>query len=399
MSFFRHAPTRRLLAVIAGVVAAGIAATAIAIAASGGGPVPPAKPLPNAIREALAAPPVQGLSARIKFTNHLIDSSAVQGGGPLLSGGSGRLWFGGDRKFRLEVQSSDGNDAQIVSDGSKLTIYDPASNSAYEIALPPEKGGAGAKHQGPPTIADIKRELNDLAKSVDIAGPTPTDVAGQGAYSVRLSPKHDGGLLGSVEAAWDAARGVPLRIGVYAQGNSKPVLELTATGVQYGPVAASTFDVKPPADAKVTKVSAPTGAGSSHAKGKHSAVTGLDAVQQKLSFKLAAPDTLAGLPRRGARLLDSGDGSAGALVAYGQGLGGLLVLEQPSKAGDIPSGNGGHNHDGQQFSLPTLSVNGATGVELATALGTAVRFERGGVTYTVIGSVPPAAAEAAARGL
>jgi len=28
-----------------------------------------------------------------------------------------------------------------------------------------------------------------------------------------------------------------------------------------------------------------------------------------------------------------------------------------------------------------------------------VRFTRGGVEYTVIGSVPPAAAEAAARGL
>ena len=28
-----------------------------------------------------------------------------------------------------------------------------------------------------------------------------------------------------------------------------------------------------------------------------------------------------------------------------------------------------------------------------------IRFQRGGVAYTVLGSVPPAAAEAAARGL
>jgi hypothetical protein len=46
-----------------------------------------------------------------------------------------------------------------------------------------------------------------------------------------------------------------------------------------------------------------------------------------------------------------------------------------------------------------VSIAGATGQELATALGTMVRFTRGGVAYTVIGSVPPAAAEAAARGL
>jgi hypothetical protein len=180
------------------------------------------------------------------------------------------------------------------------------------------------------------------------------------------------------------------------------VLQLTATSIQYGPVAADTFTVKPPPDAKVVKVSAPAGGADSHAdgaKGKHAGVTGLDAVQQKLSFKLSAPATLAGLPRRGVRLIESGDGPSGAIVGYGQGLGGLLVLEQPSKPGDVPTGGQGGGHDGEQLSLPTLSINGATGVELATALGTGVRFSRGGVTYTVLGSVPPAAAEAAARGL
>ena len=49
--------------------------------------------------------------------------------------------------------------------------------------------------------------------------------------------------------------------------------------------------------------------------------------------------------------------------------------------------------------LPQVNIDGATGTELATALGTMVTFERGGVSYTVLGSVPPAAAENAARGL
>jgi hypothetical protein len=46
-----------------------------------------------------------------------------------------------------------------------------------------------------------------------------------------------------------------------------------------------------------------------------------------------------------------------------------------------------------------VSINGSTGQELSTALGTVVRFTRGGVAYTVLGSVPAAAAEQAARGL
>jgi hypothetical protein len=46
-----------------------------------------------------------------------------------------------------------------------------------------------------------------------------------------------------------------------------------------------------------------------------------------------------------------------------------------------------------------VSINGSNGHELATALGTVLTFGRAGVQYTVIGSVPAAAAEAAARAL
>ena len=53
----------------------------------------------------------------------------------------------------------------------------------------------------------------------------------------------------------------------------------------------------------------------------------------------------------------------------------------------------------QELSLPTVAINGATGSELDTALGTMIRFTRGGVSYTVLGSVTPAVARAAARGL
>jgi hypothetical protein len=51
------------------------------------------------------------------------------------------------------------------------------------------------------------------------------------------------------------------------------------------------------------------------------------------------------------------------------------------------------------LSLPTVSIKGLSAQELATPIGTVLRFSRRGVTYTVLGSVPPAAAEAAARAL
>jgi hypothetical protein len=142
------------------------------------------------------------------------------------------------------------------------------------------------------------------------------------------------------------------------------------------------------------------GAKRSTRKTKHDkAVTGPAAVQAHLPFTLAAPVTLAGLPRQSVQLLDWG-GTPAALATYGQGLGGIAVIEQtaPSQASSQSQAQSqGGDHQG--LSLPTVSINGATGQELATPLGTVLRFATGGVEYTVLGSVPPIAAETAAKQL
>ena len=240
----------------------------------------------------------------------------------------------------------------------------------------------------------------------------PSDVGGQPAYTVRVSPKHDGGLLGAAELAWDSNHGIPLRIAVYARGNSSPVLELKATNISYGPVPASVFAIAPPSGGKVVKVSSRSGA-AAQAKARHAALTrragkgkrhteisGVSAVSSHLSFPLLAPNSLVGLPRRSVTLLDWG-GTPAALVTYGQNLGGIAVIEQTAKSSRATS-SAGNNSGGEArgLNLPTVSINGTTAHELDTALGTMVQWSTpAGVSYTVLGSVPPAAAEAAARAL
>jgi hypothetical protein len=173
---------------------------------------------------------------------------------------------------------------------------------------------------------------------------------------------------------------------------------LSLTGISYGAVPDSTFDVTPPAGAKVVDFN-PAGDNTDPAgkTGDHKPVTGVDAVGKAVPFALKAPDTLAGLPRHEVRLLDW-QGTPAALVLYGRNLGGIAVIEQKAdtaSAGKPAAPNGKSERPG--LSLPTVSINGVTGQELGTALGTIVQFTRGGIDYTIIGSVPPAAAEAAAR--
>jgi hypothetical protein len=79
-------------------------------------------------------------------------------------------------------------------------------------------------------------------------------------------------------------------------------------------------------------------------------------------------------------------------VVYGQGLGAIVVVERKQ---DTSAGAG----QSPLQSLPSVALDGLTGHELATQLGTILTWDRGGVSYILAGSVPSSAAEAAARGL
>ncbi len=251
-----------------------------------------------------------------------------------------------------------------------------------------------------PTVAQIQTQINRVLTHVNLGGPTPRNIAGQEAYTLRVTPKHDGGLLGAVQLGWDALHGVPLRFGLYARGGGAPVLELTATKIHYGKISAAALEASPPPGAKTVTVQAPSGANGAapSAKKKHADVTGAAAVQKHLSFTLAAPGKLVGLPRQSVELLDW-SGTPAALASYGQGLGGIAVIEQPAVAGSAAAKSAAGSGDKHGLSLPTVSINGTSAQELATPIGTVLRFTRGKISYTVLGSVQPFAAEQAARKL
>ena len=116
-------------------------------------------------------------------------------------------------------------------------------------------------------------------------------------------------------------------------------------------------------------------------------MSGLAAVQAAAGFNVVAPDTLVGLPRQDVRLVHKA-----VVVVYGQGLGAILVVERQA---DTSGGQSG----GPLSSLPKISLDGLTGHELATQLGTVIEWQRNGVGFVLAGSLPPAAAETAARDL
>ena len=394
MRKLRRASTRKLMALclaIVGVLAVGVA---IANAIGTSGSPPPPKPLPQAVHGALTAPSPVGITARISYTSRLVNSSLMtEHTSPLLKGGSGRLWVAQGGKLRIELQSDRG-DSQVISDGHRFLLTDPSSHTVYTGAIPQHRERR-AHGEHAPSLAEITKGLGRLERFAHVLGPGRGVVAGRPAYSVRVEPRNNKGLFGGVGGAWDAVRGVPLRLSVYAKGVSAPVIELHATNISYGPVPASTFNVSIPKNSRVHTLATGRGNRGLHRSGNRheQKAQGLAAVSKALSFKLVAPDQLAGEPRTEAHLIDS-HGSPAAVVAYGKPLlGGLVVIERKvgkSKAGADRSGTS---------NLPHVKIGGVDATELSTPLGTLVSFERGGVSYTVIGSVAKSKAEAAAQGL
>lgn len=366
MNILRRLPLSRLLLLIGLLIAVGIGGTTLALAL-GTGPIAPRKPLAEAVHDALASPPVEGVSAQIQWTDRLLEGANLASGdgeasqltkSPLISGASGRLWISKDGHVRLELQSEKG-DTQIYYDGSTVQMYDASSNTLYRYTPAAHEGSTegsdtsdSVKHE-PPSVAKIEEAISHLREHANVSEANPTDVAGQAAYTVHISPKESGSLLAGGELSFDAVHGVPLRAAVYSTESSAPVLELAASEISYGPVESSIFQFTPPANAKVDEIKSPEHSSShtgSTEGGEHPSVT-----------------------------------------THGHGLSTIAALESKTKSGSsspsLPEG------------LQQVKINSISASELSTELGTLLTFERSGVRYLLAGAVTPGAVEAVAREL
>jgi outer membrane lipoprotein-sorting protein len=378
----RRLSTPRLFVLLTTLAAGVAAATIISVMATGGaGAAPAGAPLAQAVHDALAATPPQGIDARVKFTNNLLPSSDLLGNvtSALISGASGRLWLTNDGRGRIELQS-DAGDTQIVWDASKLTVYDSSSSTAYEVALP-ASGAQDTSTHAVPTLDEISNALAKLEQHANVSDAQPGVLANQSAYTVSVSPKANGGLFGDAELAWASSNGVPLRVAITAKGDSSPVLELRVTDISFGAVDPADVSIAPPAGTKIVDL-APR-ASSSSAGGVDKQVTGVDAVRAAVPFALAAPASVAGRSLTSARLVGKG-----ALLTYGEGLGALVVHEAAS--GEAKLG-------GSLGLLAKVSLGAVSAHELATPLGAVLAFDSGDVSFIVGGSMTTADAEAAAK--
>jgi outer membrane lipoprotein-sorting protein len=366
VNILRRLPLSRLLLLCALVVAIGVSGAALASALDSGA-TPPQKPLAQAIHDALAGSPVDGVTAHVTLTNRLLEGASLASGSgegitssPLVNGGSGRLWVSNDGHMRLELQAEKG-DTQLMWDGHTAEVYDAANNTLYRYTPKASSscpdatpGGSCTTDEGhgheAPSVAKIEEAISHLQEHANVSEANPTNVGGQPAYTVRVSPKEAGSLIGGAELSFDAAHGLPLRAAVYSSTSSSPVVELAASEVSYGPVDSSVFEFSPPPGAKVEEVTMEPSSGSAPPSGEKPTVT-----------------------------------------THGKGITAITVVQH--KAGS------GEDATKSLEGLPKVTINGVAASELRTELGTILTFERSGMRYVLAGALAPGPIEELARGL
>ena len=319
---------------------------------------------------------------------------------------SARIWHGGPDQFRAELQGKNG-DQVFVRNGSEVRSYGGATNTL--------RTGERPKPEGQPEEAASPEKINevlaDISPTSDLKTGPPEEFAGRWAYPLTLEPKDKSQtLVEKAEALVDAETFVPLSFELYAQDTPEPVVRYEASDFKVGDVPDERFQLETPPGAKVVSTEE---SGSDERQGeKHGEEQGAQTVasvaeaQKSVAFPVKQ---LAGAP--GGRELTEirVAGSDGVIQTYGSGWGAITLAQKtdPGSAegtgasqGESSGSEADNNGRGEQAQVPTVDLgSGIEAKEISTPIGTALSWSADGVSYSLVGSVPAADLEEAARGL
>lgn len=288
-------------ATVTAVVAGGVV---VSSAAAGGTPDVPARTAAQVLALA-ATSDVQALSGTVRTRADLGlpalpslgDAGGGQGGGAdggdpasgsaadpqavltrLLTGRTTlRVWLDGPQRQRVQLLDTFAEVA-FVHDGRDVWTFDTGAARGTHYMLPDEAAARALAEQGkaragagrapatgtpgdalgsmtPQALADLVVSRLDPTTAVTL--DAPQTVAGRAAYTLVVAPRTDATLVDRAVLAVDAATGLPLRVQVYARGESEAVLESGFADIDYARPAASRFAFTPPKGADVTTKTVP----------------------------------------------------------------------------------------------------------------------------------------------
>ena len=314
MNFLRTTSTRRLIAGSASPSPSSSAASPSRPRPSSGGSPPPPKPLDVAVHDALTAPkpdghhrahPLHEQPHRERRAEHRLAAADRRRRSPL---GLGRTCCGSSCSPTPATRRSPSPTATSRSTTPRATR-----------CTAPTRASPGSRRATPASDPRARRASRRSSSALSRSSPSrppsrapsrPRRPASR-RTTVSITPKHDAGLLGQAELAWDAANGIPLRIAV--DGRRQQLAGARARGHRH--------QLRRRRPRRARRHAAGLGQGRrprlARARRPAGAGTPADAGAEPRSarpcpFTLSAPDSLVGLPRTGRAAGQRRDAADGA---------------------------------------------------------------------------------------
>ena len=320
-------------------------------------------------------------------------------------GGSGRLWLQQGSGVRLESQGS-GSDFVVVAGKDGLWTYSSATSTATHYIAPASASSPEpASSSSPPTsptdpLATITAALQRFAATGTVTMGSASTVAGQPSYLLVMTPTSTTTTVGSLQVAIDAKTFVPLRLQLFAKGDTTPTISAGFTSVSYRHVSDGLFAFTPPTGATVRSATVPspqsllsntTAVKPATVKPLTLANATAKAAGFGLTLAVPQPNALpSDLPFAGATVTaPTKTRGALAVLHYGAGFGSVVLIESQG----ISSQAAGLQEQITQLPhglITAATIDGGPGYELQPSLVNVAAWHHGATTAVAAGLVPRA---------
>jgi outer membrane lipoprotein-sorting protein len=393
-------PARTLTVVLGIILVAALGVGVLTVGAGAQGEPPETLTEKELLSRVSAAPEnAPDFSATVTVEQTLVPEGLIGASEGGDTGDSGprtaRVWRGGPDRLRVELQGENG-DRVLVRNGDRLSIYDGASNTLKTGEKPEDTSESAADLPGA-SPEEIDKLLAEIAPSSKLTTGAPVEAAGRWAYPLTLEPRDKGAtLVERAEVLVDAEAFVPLLFELYAEGRPEPVARYEAKDFQVGPIPEVRFEFETPPDATVERLEPGDDRANEYSEGDQPRKAA--SVQEASELAGFTVEELSAAPggRELEKIVVAGDG---AVLTYGSDWGAVVFAQKAGgEEGPAPSPDAGDR--GGELQVPVVDLGGGVQArELSTPVGTVLSWSDGGVSYTLVGSVPAAELREAARGL
>ncbi len=169
-----------------------------------------------------------------------------------------KVYYLNAQHFRLSVQQPM-SETDVIRSANTLWLWESTSNSVTEFTAPAASQKHAQKKLPAGPVLTPQQAANEILTAVGkttlVSVQDNVSVANEPAYQLVLKPKDHRSLIGRVVIAVDARYGMPLRVQVFAKGDSGPAFQVGYTQLSMNTApAAANLNFTPPPGASVDKV-------------------------------------------------------------------------------------------------------------------------------------------------